>query len=102
MKKRLLTSFIENQKFVICNNLGNVNTKKFPFNKTTDRFNDTYKKDEIKGTLAVHNRKAMKSSLSLDNLTERNTGVARYTLHKNNSQPLFEVALVVFINVYPY
>ena len=95
MKKKLLTSYIENQKFVI-NNKVSANNKNFPFTKTSHRFVDTYKKDEINGTLAVRNRKAMKASLSSQDLT-RNTGVAKFTLHKNKSQPVFDLSKVVNI-----
>ena len=89
MRTKLLTSYIENKKFILNNKMPN-NSKKFPFNSTFERFLDHSHKDEIKGTLVTHSRKAMKASLSYDTIPIME-GKARYSLHKNMSQSLLNL-----------
>ena len=92
MKKRLLTSYIENKKFDLKNFFSSSN-KKFPFNSLISRFSDKSYKGDINGTLVTHSRKTMRASLSLDNLCN-NYGVARYSIHKNKSQSLMDLSKV--------
>ena len=86
MKKRMLTSYIENQKFLMNNNLSN---NKQPFNKMTDRFKYKYN-EEITGTRLIHSRKGLQPSLSMGDLTSK-TGIKHVVLHKNKSQPIFDL-----------
>jgi hypothetical protein len=86
MKKRLLTSFIENQKFVLNNKL-QPNNKNHHFGKTTDRFKNLNGKDDLKGTLAIHKRAGLKCSFSLDNMSSNNSP-SKKGITSNKSQPL--------------
>ena len=98
MKKKLLTSFIENQKFVLNNKL-HTSSKKYPFSKTTERFENNSGKDDLKGTLSVHKKASLKCSLSLDYIISNYEG-SKKELTKNKSQPLINpLPKVFFINL---
>lgn len=86
IKKKLLTSYIENKKFIISNKLPN-NNKKFPFNSTIDRFIDFSVKEELKGNIKRYMRRPMKSSMSCENISIIDE-TSRKVMHKNKSQPL--------------